>query len=103
MHNQNNTNNLAQFISIAIFSVLFGGISGLIWAFVLSKNFKSALILGASIGLFLGLTSILKQKSSSLTKKESSFFAGSIITTLFILSTILAVIYWLISFLIKLF
>jgi ABC-type phosphate/phosphonate transport system permease subunit len=56
MHNQNNTNNLAQFISIAIFSVLFGGISGLIWAFVLSKNFKSALILGASIGLFLGLT-----------------------------------------------
>ncbi|MBU1012101.1 MAG: hypothetical protein KKG99_03795 [Bacteroidetes bacterium] len=96
-------NTIGMFISTSLMAAILGAISGLVWAFALSCPLKSGLFYGGIIGLIVGLLFFLFQKaatsSGNLQNKEVSFASGSMMTMIFMISTVIAIVVGLVRWL----
>jgi hypothetical protein len=99
----NRENTIGMFISTSLMSAILGAISGLVWAFALSYPLKSGLFYGCISGLIVGFLFFLFQKaaisSGNLQNKEVSFASNSMITLIFMISTVIAIVTGLVSWL----
>ncbi|MBL0884155.1 MAG: hypothetical protein IBJ16_12570 [Chitinophagaceae bacterium] len=87
---------IGTLISISVMSAILGAISGVVWALALTCSIKSGLFYGSVTGVIVGLFFFLIQKlatsSGNLQNREATFTSGSMMTIIFILSIVIAII-----------
>ena len=90
------TNTIALLIVTLLMGLVLGAVSGLVWAFALNCQMKSGLIYGGISGLIVGFLFFLFQMAAmapgNLQKKESTFVTGSMMTMIFMIATIIAIV-----------
>ncbi|WP_417237329.1 hypothetical protein [Bizionia paragorgiae] len=100
-----NTQSTGAFIASLLMSIVLGVISGIIWKFALDFTYKNAIIYGGLIGFVIGLLFAVSNNSAikrgKFEIKEAAFASGSLLFSLFIISSIVAAIVGLISWVIS--
>jgi|GEM_PF-3968295 len=87
-----------MYFTSAVYGILFGLFVGLIWSFALNVTIVSGLIFGGAGGAIFSIVIALFGKAASergnISKQESGFIAGSLLTMYSFITSIIGLLVW---------
>ncbi|MDP2686746.1 MAG: hypothetical protein Q8O62_05965 [Aequorivita sp.] len=97
------TKTIGMLIALLLMTSILGLITGMLWGWVLNLDVQNGLLYGGIIGAIIGLLNFLSinhsVKSGKVLAKEMIYSSGSIMTGIFIFSSIIALVIALLKWL----